>query len=76
MAIFSDTMGDAAKSRPCKALLCMACQSRAELMGRDWLQQLCIVNIDARKNAQEAYFNLYHFSTSACKSAMNQNKIK
>jgi len=45
-------------------------------MGRDWLQQLCIVNIDARKNAQEAYFNLFHFSTSACKSAMNQNKIK
>jgi len=38
--------------------------ARVELVGRDWLQQLCLVNTDACKNTQETlfYFILFYFA--------------
>jgi len=46
------------------------------LVGRDWLQQLCLVNNDAcKKHAKNVYFILFfHFSASAYKQSNKKNK--
>jgi len=37
-----------------------------ELVGRDWLQQLCLLNIaDCTKDARNIYFILFHVNISA-----------
>jgi len=41
-------------------------QSRVDLVGRDWLQQLCLVTIDDCKNTQETFILLYFIPFHAC----------
>jgi len=48
----------------------MTLQSRAEMVTRDWLQQLCVVNIDACKTHSR---NIYFISA---RSRLQRNKIK
>jgi len=51
---------DAGYAAASTASLCVTSQSRAQSVGRDWLQQLCLVNFDASKNhARRVYFILF-----------------
>ena len=49
MVIFRDAKRDAGHAAACNASVCMTLQSLVELVRRDWLQQLCLANIEACK---------------------------
>jgi len=65
--VFHDAIRDAGNAAACNASLSTTQQSLAELVGHNWLRQLCLVNTDASKNAQETFILFYYLQCDKIK---------